>query len=106
MVTTSLGSPFQCLTTLLEQRFLQPESPMVQLEAIFSHAITSYLGEEADPHLTTTSFQAIRSLLILLFSGLNNYSFLNHSSQDLCSRPLTSSVALLWTCYRALMSFL
>ncbi|KAK4831149.1 hypothetical protein QYF61_015452 [Mycteria americana] len=30
-----------------------------QLEAISSRPITSYLGEETDPHLTTTSFQVV-----------------------------------------------
>jgi len=36
----------------------QPEPPLVQLEAILSHPIASYAGEEVNPHLTTTSFQA------------------------------------------------
>jgi len=31
----------------------------MQLEAISSHPITSYLGEETNTHLTTTSFQAV-----------------------------------------------
>jgi len=31
----------------------------MQLEAISSHPITSYLGEETDPHFTTTSFQVV-----------------------------------------------
>ena len=58
--TTSLDSPFQCLTTL-EEVFLsvQPKSPLAQLETIPSSPITSYLGVEGDPHLTTTSFQAV-----------------------------------------------
>ena len=34
---------------------VQPESPLVQLEAIPSSLITSYVGEKADPYLTTTS---------------------------------------------------
>ena len=38
---------------------IQPESPLVQLEAIPSHPIDSYVGEEADLHLTTVSFQAV-----------------------------------------------
>ncbi|KAK4806930.1 hypothetical protein QYF61_012651 [Mycteria americana] len=37
---------------------IQSKPPLVQLEAISSHPITHYLGEETDPHLTTTSFQA------------------------------------------------
>ena len=38
---------------------IQPESPLVQLEAVRSCHITSYLREEADPHLTTISFQEV-----------------------------------------------
>ena len=37
---------------------MQPESPMAQLEAIPSCPITSYMEEEADPHLSTTFLQA------------------------------------------------
>ncbi|KAK4816696.1 LOW QUALITY PROTEIN: hypothetical protein QYF61_020580 [Mycteria americana] len=37
---------------------IQSKPPRVQLEAISSHPITCYLGEETDPHLSTTSFQA------------------------------------------------
>ncbi|KAK4825001.1 hypothetical protein QYF61_022947 [Mycteria americana] len=36
---------------------IQSKSPLAQLEAISSCPITCYLGEETDPHLTTTSFQ-------------------------------------------------
>jgi len=35
---------------------IQPESPLAQLEAIPSSPIASYVGEEAEPHLTTASF--------------------------------------------------
>ncbi|KAK4828439.1 hypothetical protein QYF61_026596 [Mycteria americana] len=37
---------------------IQPKPPLVQLEAISSCPITCCLGEETDPHLSTTSFQA------------------------------------------------
>ncbi|KAK4824837.1 hypothetical protein QYF61_020210 [Mycteria americana] len=37
---------------------IQSKPPLAQLEAISSHPITCYLGEETDPHLSTTSFQA------------------------------------------------
>ncbi|KAK4832035.1 hypothetical protein QYF61_020550 [Mycteria americana] len=89
-----LDNPFS------EEKFpnIQSKPPLAQLEAISSCPITCYLGEETDPHLTTTSFQrAIRSPLSLLFSRLNNPSSLSRSSQDFCSRPFTSFVALLWT---------
>ncbi|KAK1210848.1 KIF2A protein, partial [Pygoscelis papua] len=36
---------------------IQSKPPLAQLEAISSRPITSYLGEETDPHLATTSFQ-------------------------------------------------
>ncbi|KAK4829728.1 hypothetical protein QYF61_006189 [Mycteria americana] len=51
--TTSLGSLFQCLITL------SSKPPLAQLEAISSCPITCYLGEETDPHLSTTSFQVV-----------------------------------------------
>jgi len=37
----------------------QPEAPLVQLEAIPSCPITSYLWEEAEPQLPTPSFQVV-----------------------------------------------
>ncbi|KAK4814535.1 hypothetical protein QYF61_022254 [Mycteria americana] len=59
---TSLGSLFQGLTTLSVKKIfpnIQSKPPMVQLEAISSCPITCYLGEETDPHLSTTSFQVV-----------------------------------------------
>ncbi|KAK4821205.1 hypothetical protein QYF61_015773 [Mycteria americana] len=49
-----LDNPFS------EEKFpnIQSKPPLVQLEAISSCPITCYLGEETDPHLSTTSFQA------------------------------------------------
>ena len=38
---------------------MQPEPPLVQLEAIPSSLFTSYLGEESDTHLATSSFRVI-----------------------------------------------
>ncbi|KAK4807134.1 hypothetical protein QYF61_018475 [Mycteria americana] len=38
---------------------IQSKPPLVQLEAISSRPITCYLGEETDPHLSTTSFQVV-----------------------------------------------
>ncbi|KAK4814202.1 hypothetical protein QYF61_012439 [Mycteria americana] len=37
---------------------IQSQPPLAQLEDISSCPITCYLGEETDPHLSTTSFQA------------------------------------------------
>ncbi|KAK4831678.1 hypothetical protein QYF61_018675 [Mycteria americana] len=44
-----------------EEKFpnIQSKPPLVQLEAISSCPITCYLGEETDPHLSTTSFQVV-----------------------------------------------
>ena len=38
---------------------VQPEPSLAQLEAIPSSPITSHMREEADPQLTTTSFQVV-----------------------------------------------
>ncbi|KAK4818705.1 hypothetical protein QYF61_017926, partial [Mycteria americana] len=38
---------------------IQSKPPLAQLEAISSRPITCYLGEETDPHLSTTSFQVV-----------------------------------------------
>ncbi|KAK4818807.1 hypothetical protein QYF61_019736 [Mycteria americana] len=50
-----LDNPFS------EEKFpnIQSKPPLAQLEAISSCPITCYLGEETDPHLSTTSFQAV-----------------------------------------------
>ncbi|KAK4820816.1 hypothetical protein QYF61_007210 [Mycteria americana] len=50
-----LDNPFS------EEKFpnIQSKPPLAQLEAISSHPITCYLGEETDPHLSTTSFQVV-----------------------------------------------
>ncbi|KAK4810547.1 hypothetical protein QYF61_004510 [Mycteria americana] len=41
---------------------IQSKPPLAQLEAISSCPITCYLGEETDPHLSTTSFQTLHQL--------------------------------------------
>jgi len=38
---------------------IQSKSPLMQLEAISSRPITSYLGEETNTHLTTASSQGV-----------------------------------------------
>ncbi|KAK4825372.1 hypothetical protein QYF61_027125 [Mycteria americana] len=50
-----LDNPFS------EEKFpnIQSKPPLEQLEAISSCPITCYLGEETDPHLSTTSFQVV-----------------------------------------------
>ncbi|KAK4828799.1 hypothetical protein QYF61_000856 [Mycteria americana] len=50
-----LDNPFS------EEKFpnIQSKPPLAQLEAISSCPITCYLGEETDPHLSTTSFQLL-----------------------------------------------
>jgi len=57
--TTSLGKlipvPDHCLGEVFPN--VQHESPLVQLETILSSPIASYMEEEANLHLTTTSLQ-------------------------------------------------
>ncbi|KAK4816851.1 hypothetical protein QYF61_023973 [Mycteria americana] len=52
---SNAGQPFS------EVKFpnIRSKPPLVQLEAISSRPITCYLGEETDPHLSTTSCQAV-----------------------------------------------
>ncbi len=58
--TTSLGSPFQCPTTLLENKLLLMSSlKLAQLESIPSSPMASYVGEEANTHLTTITLQVV-----------------------------------------------
>ncbi|KAK4823611.1 hypothetical protein QYF61_004214 [Mycteria americana] len=60
------GQPVPMLDNALgEEKFpnIQSKPPLVQLEAISSCPITCYLGEETNPHLSTTSFQAKQSQL-------------------------------------------
>ncbi|KAK4816063.1 hypothetical protein QYF61_011071 [Mycteria americana] len=82
--TTSLGSLFQGLTTLSEKSSAPP-SP---------------------PPLLRKLQRATRSPLSLLFSRLDKPRVLSHSSQDMPSSPVTSSVALRWTHSRTFTSFL
>ncbi|KAK4820813.1 hypothetical protein QYF61_007207 [Mycteria americana] len=54
------GQPLPMLDHSLSKEFfpnIQSKPPLLQLEAISSCPITSYLEEEIDTHLTTTSFQ-------------------------------------------------
>ncbi|KAK4816001.1 hypothetical protein QYF61_010869 [Mycteria americana] len=97
-----LDNPFS------EEKFpnIQSKPPLVQLEAISSHPITSYLGKETDPHLSTTSFQvAVESNKVSPqppFLQVKQPQF----PQPLLIRPFTSFVALLWTRSSTSMSFL
>lgn len=62
---------------------VQSVSPLLQLKAISSSLIASYVGEEFNPHLFITFFQvlveSIMSPLSVLFSKLN-LSSLSRSS--------------------------
>ncbi|KAK4813546.1 LOW QUALITY PROTEIN: hypothetical protein QYF61_009589 [Mycteria americana] len=57
--TTSLDSQFQCLTALSIFPNIQSKPPLMQLEAISSCPIASYLGEETNTYLATPSFQLV-----------------------------------------------
>ncbi|KAK4810062.1 hypothetical protein QYF61_007226 [Mycteria americana] len=54
---------------------IQSKPPLAQLEAISSRPITCYLGEETDPHLSTTSFQ---------FHGLKVFDMDGNTHARLC----------------------
>jgi len=56
---------------------IQSKLPLMQLEAIASHPIASYLGEETNTRLTTTSFQvAVESNKVSLQPPLLKTSFI------------------------------
>jgi len=38
---------------------IQSKPPLMQLQAISSHPIASYLGEQTNTHLNTTTFQVV-----------------------------------------------
>ena len=60
--TTSLGSPFQCLTTLSVKKFIlksNPNVPWYNLRLFPFSSFVNYMGEEANPHFATTSFQGV-----------------------------------------------
>jgi len=58
--TTALGSLVQWLTTpSLIFPNIQSKPPLTQLEAIASHPVAGYWGEETNPRLITTSFLAV-----------------------------------------------
>ncbi|KAK4825734.1 hypothetical protein QYF61_002173 [Mycteria americana] len=60
--TVALGMPVPMLDNPFSKDIfpnIQSKPLLTQLEAISSHPVASYLGEETDTHLTTTSFQAV-----------------------------------------------
>ncbi|KAK4831669.1 hypothetical protein QYF61_018636 [Mycteria americana] len=87
---TSLGSLFQCLTTLSVKKFFLISSlnlPWCNLRP-FPLVLSLVTWEKRPtPALLQPPFREL----------LNNPSSLSRSSQDLCSRPFTSFLALLWT---------
>ena len=64
--TTSLGSPFQCLTIFSEKYFLTSNLNLSWLNLrpspLLLVTILIYTGEEADPHITTTSLQVVEEI--------------------------------------------
>jgi len=93
-----LGNPFS------EEIFpnIRSKPPLAQLEALSSHPIACYLGEETDVHLTTPSFQVVVesdkvSPQAPLLQAKQPQFPQTLPSQDLCSGPFTSFVAILWT---------
>ena len=94
--TTSLGRPFQCLTTLWEKRFFFMYNLNLLWNNLWPFPWVLFVAWEKRPILPSSQLpfrklqSVLRSPLNLLFSRLNNPSSLSHSSYDLCSRPLTS----------------
>ncbi|GAB0205085.1 hypothetical protein GRJ2_002974100 [Grus japonensis] len=52
---------------------IQPKPPLMQLEAISSCPIASYLGEETNTHVTTTSFQALATIYPTLLDSRQHH---------------------------------
>jgi len=78
---------------------IQSKPPLMQLEAISSRPIASYLGDETNTCLTTTSFQAV-----VESNKVPPQPPLLQTKQPQLPQPLlirlvllTSLVALLWT---------
>ena len=57
--TTSLGSPFQCLTTLLEKKLSLKSNLNLPWHNLKTFPLAPLLAEEADFHLATASFQVV-----------------------------------------------
>ena len=52
---------------------IQSKPPLAQPEAVSSHPIAFYLGEETDTHLATTSFQVVvESDKVMVVAGLQS----------------------------------
>lgn len=111
--TTFPGSLFQLLTILSEKEFFLISSlsllwcnlrsfPLVLQLIMWEKRLAFTLPPPPFKELERT----IMSPLILLIYRLKTHSSLSQSSYDLCSSPLISLIALLWTCYRASMSCL
>lgn len=83
-------SLFQCLTHSSSEEIFPTIQPAPH-NAAWGHFLL-LLGRRDWSHVATSSFQGVAESL--LFSRLNTPSC---SSEDLPSRPFTSSLALLWT---------
>jgi len=81
---------------------IQCKHPLAGLEAIASHPIASYLGEETNTRLTTTSFQAV-----VESDKVSPQPPLLQTKQPQLPQPLLIRlVALLWTHSSTAMTFL
>ncbi len=84
---TSLASAFQYLTTPSEKKFFlisnlnlpwQNLRPLLLILSLLPECQTTTVGEEADPHLTTTSFQVVPLQVFLNTSGLQSLILCHH----------------------------
>ena len=110
--TTSLGSLFQCLTTLSVKKCFLMSSVNLLWHSFEPFpcglSLDTRKKNSAPPSprpLLRMLWRAMRSPLSLLFSRLNNPKVLSCSSQDFPSSPFTTFVALLWMHPRTFTSF-
>ena len=111
--TTSLGSPFQCLTALNIKNFfpdIQPKLTLVQLETISLRPVTCHQREETSPALTVSTFQILEEgNKVSPQSSLpptKQPQFLQSLLVGHILQAFTSLVALFWTCSCTSVSFL
>ncbi|KAK4824615.1 LOW QUALITY PROTEIN: hypothetical protein QYF61_016921 [Mycteria americana] len=96
-LTTSLGSLFQCLTTLSVKKLFLISNLSLPWHNLRTFPLVLWL-DIWEKRPTPTSLQPP--------FRLNNASSLSCSSSDFCSRPFTSFTALLWTRSSTSMSLL
>lgn len=109
---TSLGGPFQCLIILSVKNFLISILDLLWCRLRLCPLILwlVVIEKRLTPRLATPSFHGVVESDEVSpeppFLQAKQPNSLSHSLQDLCSRPFTSFVALLWTRLGISTSFL